>query len=69
MPSLIPFFSLNLSCKFPAGVRVSMSKYPYMDICDRADLLEVKKFAQANFMTEILRRGIGFKCHKKLVRV
>ena len=27
------FFFLNLSSKLPAGVRVRMSKYPYMDIC------------------------------------
>ena len=27
------FSLLNLSSKFPAGVRVRMSKYPYMDIC------------------------------------
>jgi hypothetical protein len=28
------FFFLNLSSKFPAGVRVRMSKYLYMDMCD-----------------------------------
>ena len=26
-------FFLNLSSKFPAGVSVRMSKYPYMDSC------------------------------------
>ena len=26
-------FFLNLSCKFPADVRVRTSKYPYMDMC------------------------------------
>ena len=31
-------YFLNLSSKFPAGVRVRTSKYPYMDICD-VDLL------------------------------
>ena len=29
----IQFFFLNLSSKVLAGVRVRMSKYPYMDIC------------------------------------
>ena len=28
------FFFLNLSSKVLAGVRVRMSKYPYMDICE-----------------------------------
>ena len=27
------FFFLNLSSKIPAGVRVRLSKYPYVDIC------------------------------------
>ena len=27
-------FFLNLFSKFPAGVRVRTSKYPYMDMCD-----------------------------------
>ena len=27
------FFFFNLSSKFPAGVRVRKSKYPYIDIC------------------------------------
>ena len=30
------FFNLNLSSKFPASVRVKMSKYPYMDMCENS---------------------------------
>ena len=28
------FFFLNLSSKFPAGVRVRTPKYPFKDMCD-----------------------------------
>ena len=36
------FFFLNLSSKFPDGVRVRTSKYPYMDICALPTLHSIK---------------------------
>ena len=67
------FFFLNLSSKFPAGVRIRKLKYPYMDICDpytgKKTTLHYKDFWQVKFKITKYFTKMSNRCQNGPIRM